>query len=303
MEFNQLLDRLQEVRNENEERFDAPFINALSMREFGNKTHGDMLEIAFVELLNSPLFPDIGARHVGKERYRADGAEEDVLVWFLETPENTLDISLKAYGSGPLQLSTNSTGSMRELLGNQVGTNDNVSITEDIDVITEILESEPFNRFRTETNTIAAIYTEREFGINTLREMAEFDTDRMNKRTLQARLAEEGIDPFNRSFQIMSFNTDDAFSSVVRIAYELPVIGGQRVARPRWRFYDDDDVRIMEVRYGGADANALQRGLWTHTVNAIQYMTCITSEMEFGLAGNILNEIKRILLLRNEELD
>ena len=94
MNLQQLLDRLAMARAENQPTFDAPFINALSMREFGNKTHGDMLEIAFVELLNSELFPDIAARHVGKERYRADGAEEDVLAWFVNS-DNRLDLSLK----------------------------------------------------------------------------------------------------------------------------------------------------------------------------------------------------------------
>ena len=58
MDLPQLLDRLAAVRAENQPMFDAPFINSLSMREFGNKTHGDMLEIAFVEdrRLGSGLF-------------------------------------------------------------------------------------------------------------------------------------------------------------------------------------------------------------------------------------------------------
>lgn len=302
MNLQQLLDRLAIARAENQPTFDAPFINALSMREFGNKTHGDMLEIAFVELLNSELFPDIAARHVGKERYRADGAEEDVLAWFVRTPDNRLDLSLKAYGSGDLQLATNSNGSMSLLLTSLVGDTPNVSATTNRALIARILASPPFAEFRANTNTIAAIYTEQELTIASLRELADFDTDGMGKRELQSRLVEQGIEPLNRSFQIMSFNTTEAFNSVVRISYQLGE-GGRGTARPRWRFYDREGVRIMEVRYGRAGANALQRGLWTHTVNANSYFRIVTPPTNFLLANNFLDSVRRLIITSDEELE
>lgn len=34
---------------------------------------------------------------------------------------------------------------------------------------------------------------------------------------------------------------------------------------------------ICEVRYGSATANALQRGFWTHTKNAIDYFESLTN--------------------------
>ena len=40
---------------------------------------------------------------------------------------------------------------------------------------------------------------------------------------------------------------------------------GKGRKHPVYRFYDDAGGYVCEVRYGGADANALQRGLWTHT--------------------------------------
>jgi hypothetical protein len=40
---------------------------------------------------------------------------------------------------------------------------------------------------------------------------------------------------------------------------------------------DSNDKYICEVRYGDASANALQRGLWTHTKNAANYFNNITS--------------------------
>ena len=46
---------------------------------------------------------------------------------------------------------------------------------------------------------------------------------------------------------------------------------------PAYRFFDSQDKYICEVRYGGATANALQRGLWTNTKNALAYFDSITN--------------------------
>ncbi len=43
-----------------------------------------------------------------------------------------------------------------------------------------------------------------------------------------------------------------------------------------YRFFDANEGYICEVRYGGTDANALQRGLWTHTRNGLKYFDSIT---------------------------
>ena len=57
----------------------------------------------------------------------------------------------------------------------------------------------------------------------------------------------------------------------------LKVKPGGRRKYPVYRFYDADDDYVCEVRYGGAAANALQRGLWTHTKNGIKYFDSITN--------------------------
>ena len=46
---------------------------------------------------------------------------------------------------------------------------------------------------------------------------------------------------------------------------------------PIYVFLDKDHNYICEVRYGGASANALQRGLWTHTKNATGYFDSLTN--------------------------
>lgn len=52
---------------------------------------------------------------------------------------------------------------------------------------------------------------------------------------------------------------------------------GRGRKHPVYRFYDTQEDYICEVRYGGASANALQRGLWTHTRNGIKYFDSITN--------------------------
>lgn len=45
---------------------------------------------------------------------------------------------------------------------------------------------------------------------------------------------------------------------------------------PIFLFLDSNNNYICEVRYGGASANALRRGLWTHTKNALNYFDSLT---------------------------
>lgn len=50
-----------------------------------------------------------------------------------------------------------------------------------------------------------------------------------------------------------------------------------RRKHPVFRFYDVSGDYICEVRYGDASANALQRGLWTHTRNALRHFNSLTN--------------------------
>ncbi len=52
---------------------------------------------------------------------------------------------------------------------------------------------------------------------------------------------------------------------------------GKSRKHPIYMFLDNKNNYICEVRYGGASANALQRGLWTNTKNAIFYFDSITN--------------------------
>jgi hypothetical protein len=74
------------------------------MRLIGNKTHGDLAEIAIAEFINQYMY-DFKSVHVGKDLYRAKQHEEDIKI-INEITKAEFPVSLKAYGDGPLQLST-----------------------------------------------------------------------------------------------------------------------------------------------------------------------------------------------------
>jgi hypothetical protein len=78
--------------------------NIFTMRLIGNKTHGDLAEIAIAEFINQYMY-DFKSVHVGKDLYRAKKHEEDINV-INEITKEEFPVSLKAYGDGPLQLST-----------------------------------------------------------------------------------------------------------------------------------------------------------------------------------------------------
>lgn len=55
------------------------------------------------------------------------------------------------------------------------------------------------------------------------------------------------------------------------------ITGGNGRIHAIYIFLDENDEYICEVRYGNAMANALQRGLWTHTKHALPYFDSLTN--------------------------
>src|SRR5260370_1088628 len=73
---------------------------------------------------------------------------------------------------------------------------------------------------------------------------------------------------------ILVFDYEKAKKAIVRIMFETE---GKGRTHPVYRFYDAEGDYICEVRYGDAAANALQRGLWTHTKNALKHFDSVTN--------------------------
>ena len=203
--------------------------NIFTMRLVGNKTHGDLAEIAIAEFINQYMY-DFRSLHVGKDLYRAKTREEDITV-VNEITGSEFPVSLKAYGDGPLQLSTDKSFGMFPRLEKEG------SVVWGRDAVRRVLADPAFADFRA-INVLPLIYDE--------------DKRRCN---------------------ILVFDHRKALSSTSRIER---FDKGHGRKHPIYRFIDSDDDYVCEVRYGGPAANALQRGLWTHTKNGRKYFESLT---------------------------
>lgn len=227
--YDDFKSRLKLLISKQPELITTTLSNIFTMRLIGNKTHGDLAEIAIAEFINQYMY-DFRSVHVGKDLYRAKSKEEDIKI-INEITKDEFPVSLKAYGNGPLQLSTDKTFSMFPRLeqedGDIVGSKN----------INKILDDPVFSEF---------------IGINVLPLIYDEKAQRCN---------------------ILVFDYARARSATARIS-RLDAGHGRK--HPVYRFYDAQGGYIFEVRYGNATANALQRGLWTHTKNSLQYFDSIT---------------------------
>lgn len=213
--------------------------NIFTMRLIGNKTHGDLAEIGMAEFINQFMY-DFRSIHVGKDLFRAKEREEDIVI-INEVTKSQFPVSLKAYGDGPLQLSTDSDQKMFPYLQKQ-----GKDII-DKKKIAKIFASQEFSDFNN-INVMPLIYNE-----------------------------------IKKQCNIMVFDHEKAIKNTTRIFYigTGESVGNKKAGKyrihPIFMFLDDKNNYICEVRYGGASANALQRGLWTNTKNAIFYFDSITN--------------------------
>lgn len=217
--------------------------NIFTMRLIGNKTHGDLAEVGMVEFINQFMY-DYKSIHVGKDLFRAKEHEEDIVITSEITKEK-FPLSLKAYGDGPLQLSTDSHQKMFPFLERQ---GKNITDNRQIEGIFKSKEFADFDAI----NVMPLIYDEKKQRCNIM----IFDHKKAMNET--SRIVYVGK---NQRFDVASKN----------------IIRGKGRAHPIFMFVDADSNYICEIRYGGASANALQRGLWTHTKNAISYFDSLTN--------------------------
>ena len=143
--------------NHDARRIEIALSNIFTMRLVGNKTHGDLAEIAIVEYINQFL-EGYTAKHVGKNLFRAKSSEEDIEIKNLSNA-TTIPVSLKAYGDGPLQLSTDKRSQMFPLLESF---NKDVIIGKEIQTI---FDSEAFSAFKN-INLLPLIYDEKKSKCN-----------------------------------------------------------------------------------------------------------------------------------------
>ncbi len=227
--FKDFTQRFKLLIGKNPQLITVTLSNIFTMRLVGNKTHGDLAEIAIAEFINQYMY-DFRSIHVGKDLFRAKQSEEDIKI-INEITQAEFSVSLKAYGEGPLQLSTDKRSLMFDTLRNY-GTE-----IADKPTILRLMESPVFANF-SNINVLPLIYDEK-----------------------------------RRRCNILVFDYERAQQQMARISY---LEKGQGRKHPVYRFYDGEDDYVCEVRYGGATANALQRGLWTNTKNGAKYFDSLT---------------------------
>lgn len=167
---------------------------------------------------------------MGKDLFRAKEHEEDIMI-INEVNKAKFPVSLKAYGVGPLQLSTDKESKMFSRLEREkreISTKGKIK---------EVLSDPAFLEL-TQLNVLPLIYDEE-----------------------------------NKRCNILVFDYDRAVNETAKI---LRVAEGRGRKHPVHRFFDCHGGYICEVRYGGATANALQRGFWTHTKYAVDYFDSLT---------------------------
>lgn len=241
--YDEFKDRFKLLASKNKNLIVNTLSNIFTMRLIGNKTHGDLAEIGMVEFINQFMY-DFKSIHVGKDLFRAKEHEEDIVI-INEITKAKFPLSLKAYGNGPLQLSTDSHQKMFPFLERQ-GKN----IT-DKKKIEEIFKSKEFEDFDA-INVMPLIYDEKKQRCNIM----IFD----HKKAI------------SNTFRIIYVGKNQRFNFESR-----SVMRGKGRTHPIFMFVDTNSNYICEIRYGGASANALQRGLWTHTKYAISYFDSLTN--------------------------
>ena len=227
--YKEFTTRLKLLISKNPHLITTTLSNIFTMRLIGNKTHGDLAEIAIAEFINQYMY-DFRSIHVGKDLYRAKEHEEDIKI-INEITKTEFPVSLKAYGDGPLQLSTDKNFLMFPKL-QQMG-----QVIQGHQGLATLWADSVFVGFSTH-NVLPLIYDEKKQRCNIL----VFDHERAKQETTKIVLEEEGK--------------------------------GRK--HPVYRFYDGAGDYICEVRYGSGTANALQRGLWTHTRNGSKYFDSVT---------------------------
>lgn len=148
--------------------------NIFTMRLVGNQTHGDLAEIAIAEFINQYMY-DFKSVHVGKDLFRAKTHEEDIKI-INEITKTEFPVSLKAYGIGPLQLSTDRDSQMFSLLEDSLTSGETEIRTRN--EIKKIFDAPAFSNF-SKMNVLPLIYDEKKKICNIL----VFDYDKAKKNT------------------------------------------------------------------------------------------------------------------------
>jgi hypothetical protein len=171
--------RLKLLISKNPRLITTTLSNIFTMRLIGNKTHGDLAEIAIAEFVNQYMY-DFRSIHVGKDLYRAKSHEEDITI-INEITHAEFPVSLKAYSDGPLQLSTDKNSLMFPRLLREKGD------IKGAEQIKAVFDDPAFSAFNN-VNVLPLIYDEKKQKCNIL----VFDYETARSQTARITHESEG---------------------------------------------------------------------------------------------------------------
>lgn len=202
--YKDFTNRLKLLVSKHPELITTTLSNIFTMRLIGNKTHGDLAEIAINEFINQYMY-DFHSEHVGKTNYRKKKHEEDIKI-INEITKDEFLVSLKAYGVGPLQLSTDKGATMFPRLECEKG---DILGRENVH---RIFEDPAFSDFRN-INVLPLIYDEKnkkKMKCNIL----VFDYERATNNT--CRISKIGTGGRRKHAVWRFYDSDDAYVCEVR---------------------------------------------------------------------------------------
>jgi len=250
--YKEFIKRLALLHQRYPSLLETTLANIFTMRYIGNKTHGDMAEIGITEFINNFLY-DYDCEHVGKEEFRSKEHDEDIVVKPLFDNDEGLyiPISLKAYGVGPLQLSTDKVENPKDGLYHQI---EKICKNNVIDTAEKINKVFNLKGFKSMTNVLPIIYKEKENDGSECN-IVTFNLAKAIRETCFIFHVKKGQKFDEKQKKVI---TEDKSKRKKRIY-------------PIFLFLNKDYNYICEVRYGGKDANALQRGIWADTKKGAEY--------------------------------
>lgn len=190
--YKEFTNRLKLLISKHPDLITMTLSNIFTMRLIGNKTHGDLAEIAIAEFVNQYMY-DFRSIHVGKDLYRAKSKEEDIKI-INEITKAEFPVSLKAYGVGPLQLSTDKSSLMFQTLSD-------AGEMENPEQVKAIFDTVAFSSFA-EINVMPLIYDEEAQRCNIM----VFDYDAARARTARIAFVSEGRGRTHPVFRFLDEN-------------------------------------------------------------------------------------------------
>lgn len=242
--FKDFQDRFRLIAQEHPNWITNTLSNIFTMRLIGNKTHGDLAEIGIAEFIGQFMY-DFDCEHVGKRFFRSKKQEEDVVI-VNKIHNQRIPVSLKAYGDGPLQLSTDKEAILFPFLKSF-----SQKDIKDPHLVNQIMHSTEFESLM-DMYVLPLLYRENDMVCN----IVNFKFSQFIDETVR----------------IIFVDANEHFD---KATHQIVYKPGRK--HPVFIFLNKNDDYIAEVRYGNQSANALQRGLWTHTQNAVTYFDSLTN--------------------------